>query len=212
MSDATAKENTEAPQEETGLSKALTKIEPRELEAYKYFCSSKQPTIAPSTEEKMFGLFLQGKSCEDIRKVVPGFTLGSIVHARVHSEWDRRKDEHREKLLNSMQSRIQQTQMEAVDYICDLIAATHKLNRDKLHRYILNGDEADLEGIGMSAAYKSALEMFFKLTGQDNKKVVKGEITHNHTGAGLPPTIESSTPTQDEASDILSYLASTPKR
>jgi len=58
----------------------------REKYAFQKHVSKRDPPIAPITAVKLFELFLAGRTCEDIRRLNPAFTLGQIVHARIEHE------------------------------------------------------------------------------------------------------------------------------
>lgn len=172
-------------------------LDEREAFAYRVWCTKKDPPIAASTQAQFYQLFLQGKSCEEIRRLNPGFQLGAIVAARVHGKWDRERDRHLSDLLVKTRQRVQQTTMETVDVLCDLLAAKNKLYRDKVLKFLQTGDEeliADLK-LGDIRGYKEVAEALMKITGQDQQKKVSGTVNLNVSAAPTPtanPTVNPS--------------------
>ena len=151
----------------------------RELSAYHYWQSTQDPPIAPSTQAKMFELFLQGKELEEIRRLNPGFSLGAIAAARLQGGWDQQRDQHLQDLLGKVRGRVQQSFLETVDLFCDLLAAKNKVHRDKVLKFIQSGDERELADLNLGGmkGYKDIIEGLAKLTGQDQNRKVSGSVT-----------------------------------
>jgi hypothetical protein len=121
----------------------------------------------------MFDMFMQGKTCEDIRKTTPEYSLGQIAHARVLGDWDRKVEEHTEALLNNVVHRVQTVSLESINYICDWLSAHHKAHSDKMMKYFLSGDSSELDTVPNNLkAYAEAVQLLRSLTGQD--KTTKG--------------------------------------
>lgn len=171
-------------QREQAIEKAKTYLTKRELGAYNYFCNSNQPALAPSTNARLFALFLQGKGTEEIMRLNPTLSLAQIVHARVEGRWDERREEHLDGLLNNTSLRVQQTTLETADFVCDLLAVANREHGDRLRRYLQSGDEKELGDFRISslASLKTAIEVLQKLTGQErqstSKIAVSGEVVH----------------------------------
>ena len=174
----------------------------REHKAYAYWCASKEPSIAPSTSAQFFQLFLQGKSCEQIRQINPGFQLGAIVAARINGKWDEEAAVHLKDLLGKARQRIQQTTLETVDLFCDLLTAKNKLYREKVMKFIQTGNEKEIEGLDLYGVkgYKEVIESLLKVTGQDSKKV-SGNVT-----VTVEPPAAAAPVTSETAAAILSAL------
>lgn len=164
---------------------ARSRLSDKESEAYDKFCSSKEAAISPITAGKMFSLYVNGSDCEEITRHSPGFNYGQIVHAKVFGNWDVLKDEHLEKLLLEVRGRVQQVQLESIMVVADAISATNKFNGDAIKKFLLSGDQRDLDGTMVSTLsaknYKELFELLLKMTGQDVQKS-KGEVTVVHTG------------------------------
>lgn len=132
----------------------------------------------------MFGLFLQGTSCEDIVRLNKGLSLGQIVRARVDNDWDGKRQAHIEGLLTSTRERLQQITLESVEFVSMALAAAHKQFGDQFKRYLQTGNEQDLPPVmtitGLKS-YKEAIELLKTLSGQDTKKNTHtGEVIHTH--------------------------------
>lgn len=131
-----------------------------------------KPPLAVSLSLKMFELFLNGASCEDIVKTNQNlYTLGQIYEARVNHGWDERKNKYLADLFGGVVDRVKQTQMEAVTFTSDLLAVAHKQFGTKLKLYLQSGDEKDLGELSLTnlSSYGKTAELLMKLTGQDKK-------------------------------------------
>lgn len=159
-------------------------LNPREQSAYRYFCASAQPPLAPSLQARLFELYLNGCSCEEIRRLNPDVGLGPIVHARVYGDWDRRKDEHINGLLDGVRLRVQHVSVESIDFLANMLAASHKQQGDKLKQYLQTGNEKLLGELSVKSLrqYKEVLDMLMTITGVSTTKKVKGDIHHHHHG------------------------------
>jgi hypothetical protein len=163
-------------------------LDEREAFAYRVWLGKNEAPISPSTQGQMFQLYLQGKNCEEIRRLNPGFQLGAIVAARVAGKWDVERTRYLETLFAGIRQRVQQSAMETTDAICDLLAAKNKFMRDRVLRFIQTGDESLVESLklGDIKAYKELVEALMKITGQDQNKKVSGTLNVSVTPAPAP--------------------------
>lgn len=181
---------------------AITRLDARELAAYRYFINADYPALSGDLSEKYYDLFLAGASCEDIRKANAGVSLGSIVHARVRDGWDLQKADHLEDLKRDIPDRVTKTQLDSADFLQKLLTTVHLVHSEKLDLFLATGEKTHLKGTPFEnlkmKEYQQILELLLKVTGQDNKKVleIKGGITVDQKGV----------PTVEEAADILDVL------
>ncbi len=185
--------------EKTEKRAELSRKEQAALDHYKRSDGRK---ISPQTEAGFFQLFIRGKSCEEIHRLNPGFHLGSIVSARIDGKWDEKLEEYRDSLMNSVASRVKQVELEAIDFVGDVLSATHRMHGDRIKRYMQTGDESELGDLAINSmqGYKTAVELLMRLTGQDKESRVQHNVQH---------TIETNTVldvTQDHSSDLLKIL------
>lgn len=175
------------------IEKTQEKLTQRELRAFEEWRRGQAIPISTSKQAELFELFLSGRSCEDIRKLNPGFSLGQIVHARLIGEWDQRLEDHRQNILNVAQSKALMAQLESIDFVSDMLRATHKRHKDKISRYLQTGDESHLKGgleITSVDGYRKLTELLQSLTGQDKTKKVTGEVTVKHETKNAEATAE----------------------
>lgn len=189
------------------LERAVALLDDREISAFRRWQNSNQPALAPDTQAKLFALYLNGKTTEDIRRLNPQFSLGQIVHARVNGNWDELRQRHVEELLLGVKSRVQQITLESVNFVADLLAAANKVHGDKISRYLQTGNEKELGDLQISSlqGYKQAVELLQKLTGQDKQQKVGGEITIMHKADESMASVGKA-PSSEEAADILKLL------
>lgn len=174
---------------------ALATLSSRELHAYKIWAGSNKPSLAPSLNAKLFQLYLNGKDCEEIRRLNPQLSLGEIAAAKIQGEWGRRREEHLSQLLEETSKRVQQTSMETTDFLCDILTAANREHGDKLRRFIQTGDSKDLGDFKIQslASLKTVIETLYKLTGQDKQSQVRitGEVVHRKTEVIRPTSAEA---------------------
>lgn len=174
---------------------AKSKLSSVERAAYSSYTDSGKAPLSPVVERQLYELFLNGKTTTDIQKINPQFSLGMIVRARIDGDWDSKRETHIADLLEGIKDRVQHTQLEAVNFACDLLSAVHKMQGDKIKKYLQTGDEADLEGAGLNLGlktYETVIRLLLELTGQNKEKDKKVEVTHKVEGAspsmsGLSP-------------------------
>ena len=156
---------------------ALERLTPEERLMYDTYVVSGKPLLSLDTSLRLFELFVQGTQCSEIARLNPGFSQGMVLRARVEHLWDARRDSHLSELYTHTSERLRQIAMESVNFLGDLLAATHKLHGDKLKRFIQTGDDSALEGmeVGSIKQYKDVIETLGKITGSDNKKTIKHE-------------------------------------
>ena len=156
----------------------VDRLSPEERKAFKLYVQKGDPPLAVGVQAQLYALYLNGSSCEDIVKLNPNFSLGMIVRAKIEGLWDDRRDTHLQTLFESVRERVQQVQMESVMFSADLLASANKMFGDKLKKYIQTGDERELGTLKIDSLkqYRDAVELLLKLTGQDKKVEVTGQV------------------------------------
>jgi hypothetical protein len=163
---------------------ATSYLNTREEHAYRIWQGTDKPALAPSLNAKLFNLFLQGKTCEEIRRLNPSLQLGEIVAARIAGRWDERREDHLDNLLDATSKRVQQVTLETADFVCDILAVANREHGDKLRIYLQTGNPDDLGEFRITSlpSLKMAIETLQKLTGQDRQQTTKtyvsGEVVH----------------------------------
>lgn len=158
------------------LEARISKLSERERKAYEYFCQSDQRPVAPTYNAQLFTLYLNGKSVTEIHRLNPALSLGQVVHARVEGDWDRRRDEYVDELLNRASDRQVQSTMESVEFLQDMLAVLKKRDGDKYRRYLQSGDINELKDtlqITSLDGMKKVVEAMQKLTGADRDQTVR---------------------------------------
>ncbi len=186
----------------TPTEKAMATLSDRDAYALRKFVQMKMPELSPELSIELFELFAQGRDCEEIRKLKPGLSLGSIVHARIRDLWDMQKSDIQRKLVTEVPAKVQQVQLESADFLVKLLAASHKLLQEPIDKFLATGDKIHLKGTALEnltlKQYQAILETLGKATGQDQKKHI------HHTG-GITVT-QRPQPTAAEASNILDAI------
>lgn len=176
--------------------------------AYRLYIDRKDtlPNIlAPALQARMLSLYVQGRTCEEIAKIMPAHAFGQIVYCRVHGSWDRLMAEQLDRLLYDTVRRTQRVQLDTIQTMLDLISAHNQINKEAVERYFATGEkEIFSEEAGISASYKAAMELMLKLTGQDQKRPIVGD-TGGPSSDFRPDDIRP--PTANEQKSYLDALA-----
>ena len=147
--------------------------------------------IALDIQEKMFEVYLQGKTLGDIRKInAAKFSMGQIVAAAVEGRWDLQRKAYLEDLLTRVRTRALQAAAEGAEFVADAMAVAHKKHGDSLRRFLQSGDPKDLGDfdLGGIGNYRTLVELMLKLTGQDQvrKVSVSGSVEHRGSLLSVP--------------------------
>lgn len=189
---------------ETGLTKAIKALDQREWDAYRYFLDHKQPEVAEDTADKFYLLYVQGKTCEEIRRLHKGFSYGQVVAARVRYEWDERRTQYRRHLQTEVPQRAQQVHIETVDFLADMLTATQQKVRESIALYLQTGDQAHLKDVPIPKSakdLKDLMALFMTATGQDKKRVEFSGTVKVDGRTGMSTPVSS-----DEAAEIARQL------
>jgi hypothetical protein len=180
---------------ETALTVALQGLDQREMGAYKHVLNTRQAEIAEDTAERMYEMYLTGKTCEDIRKANKGYSLGQIVACRIKYGWDVRVAQYKEALQVAVPDRAIQTSLETVDFVSKLLTVNRMRMEEAIDRYMLSRNEDDLKGVILAKnakELKELVELLMKMTGQDKKRIeFSGKVTVAQ-GTGTPNSMSSS--------------------
>lgn len=182
----------------------LATLNERERRAYKSWCDSGDPQLAPSLNAKLFDLYLRGHCCEEIARLNnPHLKLGQVVAARVEGDWDLRRKEHLDRLLTSTSERVQQATMETAEFVCDLLAVANREHGDRLRRYLQSGDPKELGDFKITSLFglKQAIEVLQKLAGQEH---AAGKVPEVPAQPARPQS--AAPPTPQEAAKVLKLL------
>lgn len=137
--------------------------------------NSTKPKISIDTSLRMYELFLQGCSMQEICELNKNvFSMGQLLNARVQQEWDERKLKHLDHLYGTIVQKVAQVQSEGISFIADVMAMQHKLYSTKIREYLQTGDESKLDGVPMeyrtATGYRKIIDSLMKITGQDKQK------------------------------------------
>lgn len=171
---------------------AKTDLQKEEEQAYKQWQAEEDAYPIPAQlAAGMYELYLNSYSCTDIWKVnAQRYPLGQIVDAKIRYEWDKRRDMQLASLFNNIEKKVLVTKNEALSHLSDMLAAAHKVWRERLMKFIQEGDPNALQGLDFYSIknYKEILQLFNAMTGnstpanQEKPKVqVDGVVKHVHS-------------------------------
>ena len=191
-------------EKEEKLAKKLKLLNKDELKAYNYFVDNEVIGLSEETSDKMLDLYCNGSSCDDIRKLIRGYSLGQIVAARISWDWDERKEERIKKIVENMPSQTPLALLESQEFLSDMLRATQRRFKQNLKKYIATGDEEALDGFKLPnniKEYSQLVEIFMKASGFDSEKSVKH--THTIEPPKEPEKIEAPMSDEETLDDLL---------
>lgn len=176
-------------------------IQKEEEKAYIEWKSGKDAFPIPlELAAGMYELYLNSYSCTDIYRINGmRYPLGQIVDSKVRYEWDKRRDSQLANLFGNIEKKVLVTKNEAVSHLADLLAVAHKVWRDKLMKFIQEGDPKYLEGLDFYNIrnYKEILSLFNSMT-DDTKNINQGNANGKMNVAGTVKHVVTVTDVQEK--------------
>lgn len=115
-----------------------------ELKELNDYISAGGRNIAVSTATNFLALYLEGRSIDEIHRSFPQWPKQAIQYARYTYKWD----EEREKYVTIMQrkvaERLVKTKIDAIQFLQDRLAVSHKEFAQDMEKYLQNPVEANL--------------------------------------------------------------------
>jgi len=171
--------------------RALERLGAPDRKIYQDYIDSGKPGLATSFSARLYELWLQGSTIEQIVELNPGLNKGAVMRARVEGLWDERRETYLAELMSNAQDRVKLVALESVNFMGLLLAVANKQHGEKLRRYLQTGDSAELGNFDIQSIkqYKEVVEMLTKITGQDKKAApgAGGSVSVSVT-PGVDPT------------------------
>ena len=156
------------------IGRALDRLSVDERSIYDRFVHIGGRELSADAAARLYGLYLQGVSCEDISRLNPAVDLATVLAARVRYNWDERKDVYVGDLMAYAGDAVRQTAAETVQLLGLMVAAASKKHGDALKRYLATGDESVLGEFDIKTIrqFRDVVEMMVRITGGDSKRQV----------------------------------------
>lgn len=148
------------------------RLSKEEAVAYRYFCQTNAPPLSPDLQEKLFRVYLNGSSCEQIFRLNgKKYSLGAIVSARIEGNWDELIKKNASELISNTMEKVTSARIESVNLLSTLITASIQAESEKVLRYMQSQDPDDLgvfriEGV---KGLKDALDTLDRLLSNGSK-------------------------------------------
>lgn len=188
---------------------AVTRLSIDEQIAYDKSLRGGRAPLAPTFNQKLYELYLQGFPCAEIVTSNPGLDLGAVIRARVDGDWDARRDRYTAGLLNESANTLKQTAAESLKFLSLVLTVAHKEHGEKLRRYLVSGDPKDLGDFKIESfkGYKIIIDTIAQLIGANQKSTVTHKMVPGQPAVGAPGEV-------DDAGGILGAVngALTPKQ
>ncbi len=157
---------------------AVDKLPANEQAYLRYWKQARQAELSKETSDELYELYLNGKNVDEIRRLNKGFSAGQIVHCKVRDAWDARKEEHRLALQTEVAPRVMDAQLEAADFLGDMLAASIRLYHEPIKKFLQDGNKIHLKGTPLENGFtlkqlRDIIDTLRTVTGQDKKSVVE---------------------------------------
>lgn len=157
---------------------------------------------------KLYELFLNGYTCEDIYNVNGGkYPLGQIVDAKERFEWEVKRERQVSGLLAKIEDKVIKTKLESISVVSDLVAAASKLYNDKIQLYLQEGDESILESLEITNIknFKMLVGLLHELTESKDSKP-KGATVNGNVTQNIVNVVETPQTKKKSAAELLQML------
>jgi hypothetical protein len=168
--------------EEPFEDKCLRILSEEENEAVKKYLESGGKKLSTETAASFFSMYLNGYDTKEIFRLNKAFPYESILIAKVTGDWDKEKEDYLNKLQENIKEKLLKAQLESINFLSDLLSATHKKHGDKIKKFLTSGNEKDLEGtmsVDSVSQLLKVVEGLNKVTGQDRPKANDTTINVN---------------------------------
>lgn len=139
----------------------------------KKYIESGGKKLATETAASFFSMYLNGYDTKEIHRLNKAFPYESILIARIDNNWDEEKEDYLNKLQQNIKDKLLKSQLESINFLSDLLSATHKKHGDKIKKFLSSGNEKDLDGtisVDSVSQLLKVIEGLNKITGQDKSK------------------------------------------
>ncbi len=169
---------------------AKLELSDAERDSYKEWKKELSPPLPLDASLKSYELYLNHYSCEDIARI-SNYPLGQVVDARLRYDWDSTRDKQIRSLYEKVEEKVLVTKGQALSHITDMMAAAHKLQGEKIKKFLFNGDETALGDLKLATVkdYRELVNLFVALTNPNvggktpqmpGKLKVEGKVDHVH--------------------------------
>jgi len=168
--------------EESFEDRCLKVLSEEEYECVKKYLESGGKKLSTETTASFFSMYLNGYDTKEIFRLNKAFPYESILIAKVTGNWDKEKEDYLGKLQENIKEKLLKAQLESINFLSDLLSATHKKHGDKIKKFLTSGNEKDLEGtmsVDSVSQLLKVVEGLNKVTGQDRPKANDTTINVN---------------------------------
>jgi hypothetical protein len=156
----------------------------------------------------LYSLYREGITLTEIAELNPQLGLPTIVNSAVEQCWYQRRQDYLTELFNKANEHALQVAAEGANFITTMLSVAHKKHGAKLRKYLQTDNKEDLSDaitIESLKTYKDAVEIFMKITGQDNVKKVSGKVEVEHSDK--PAEVKAAPSPMEVATSIIELAA-----
>jgi hypothetical protein len=196
------------------LSKAEKMLSVPRFNMLKAYIEKGGHPLAPDTASKFFELYLGGVEPEEIHRLNKAFPYEAIIWSALKFDWQTKRDEYIATLQDTVRDKVIKAQLETTGLLADMLTAANKHHGDKIKRYIMTGEAADLDGALNIDSITNLLKIvngMRDITGQSNTQKIKTENTQT---LNLNVKSDKNTGSMDAetAAEILAVIAKSKKK
>ncbi len=191
---------------------AIDRLTAQDLTEYERYCQGNKPNLSPDVNKRLYELYLNGMSVDDMQALNPGLPRGAILKARVDGRWDERRDVYLGEILADVPGRMKQLAAESLGFMSLMLAVAHKEQGEALKLYLQTGDAKHLGDFRIKSfgQYKQVIEAISRLLeagkgkGGENAAPLVNVVAQPGSNVSLSPGTEGTeskrmTPAQADA-------------
>lgn len=170
--------------------------------------AKQEPPLHLSVALKLYELFLNGYTCEDIYNVNGGkYPLGQIIDAKERYSWESNREKQVAGMLSKIEDKIVKAKYEAINVVSDLVNAASKLYNTRIQEYLQTGDESVLETLEITNIknFKTLVGMLNELT-EDKTPTAKGATVNGNVTQNIVQVVENPSSKKKSAAEMLRML------
>ena len=172
----------------------VTDMTPVELSILKEYKEAGLPEVARITQENIFewfNLYMSGRTYSEISEKCKA-PIERILFIADRNKWFEKKHTHFENIMNRISSRLDQSKLEGVAFMFDLMSFVHKYHGSQIEEYLRTGDPKIAANINMKSLdkYFKTVEALNKLLANPDEAVRQRQAMGININIGPNATIE----------------------
>ena len=172
----------------------VTDMTPDELSILREYKEAGLPGVARITQENIFEwfqLYMSGRTYSEISSKCDA-PIERVLFIADRNKWFEKKHKHFENIMNRISSRLDQSKLEGIAFMFDLMSFVHKHHGSQIEEYLRTGDPKIAANINMKSLdkYFKTIEALNKLLANPDEAVRQRQAMGININIGPHATIE----------------------